>query len=255
MELSARFVPLSILRERNLLNLNELNMNFTRIENFDVLFKEAKNSTDKACVILHGYGASFNDLAPLHQFLDKEENFNWYFVDGPFNVDIGMGMMGKAWFPIDMMKLQMLIQAGKFEEVFYDHSPHGLHEVSESIISLLKSLKEKHSEIILGGFSQGSMVSTSVAMMEPSLIEALVLMSSTVYDRERFEENADQFKDMPIFQSHGLFDPVLPFNMAQKLYEILSEKTDDISFESFEGGHEIPAGVLDKASSFLRRFI
>ena len=229
-------------------------MDFSRINNFDVLYKGPKGESKMACVILHGYGASFQDLAPLHQYLDKEEAFHWYFIDAPFSVDIGMGMTGKAWFPIDMMRLQMLISAGKFEEAFYNHEPSGLSEVTMSMQSVCEEIKSKHEGLILGGFSQGTMLSTSITMNRPELVDGLLLMSSTVYDRERFDEQGESFKDMPIFQSHGMFDPVLPFNMAQKLYEILSNYTGDINFVSFEGGHEIPIDVIQRAADFLRRF-
>lgn len=229
-------------------------MEHRRINDFDILYKKGKGENNKACVILHGYGASFNDLAPLHSYLDKEESFDWYFVDAPFSVDIGMGMKGKAWFPIDMMRLQMLLQAGKFEEAFYDHNPSGLQEMTESMVRLLEIIKKESQGIILGGFSQGTMIGTSVQMKSPELVDALILFSSTVFHRERFQEQGGNFKDLPIFQSHGMFDPVLPFNMAQKLYAILNEYTNDISFESFEGGHEIPMEVIQKAATFLRRF-
>ncbi len=229
-------------------------MEHKRINDFDILFKKGKGDACPACVILHGYGASYNDLAPLHSYLDKEEAFDWYFVDAPFSVDIGMGMKGKAWFPIDMMRLQMLLQAGKFEEAFASNEPSGLQEITQSMVALLQAIKSPGQELILGGFSQGSMVSTSVKMSRPELVDALMLLSSTVYNSERFKEFGKSFKDLPIFQSHGMFDPVLPFNMAQRLYATLNEHTDDISFESFEGGHEIPMAVIQKASAFLRRF-
>ncbi len=228
-------------------------MEFKRISNFDTLF--VKGSSQVSAIILHGYGASFNDLAPLHKFLDPDQKVNWYFVDGPFSVDIGMGMSGKAWFPIDMVKLQMYIQAQKFEEVFYHTDPSGLKEVSKQITSLINEIKTDSQKVILGGFSQGSMVSTSVVLDSPGLIDGLLLLSSTIYDHKRFLNDAKSFKDLPILQSHGMFDPVLPFNMSQKLYEILSKQTDKIQFESFEGGHEIPLEVINKAKKFIGEFL
>ncbi len=227
-------------------------MKFKRISDFDTLY--VQGNSDVAAVILHGYGASFNDLAPLHQYLDPDKRINWFFVDGPFSVDIGMGMTGKAWFPIDMVKLQMHIQAGKFEEVFYQTDPPGLKEVTLQITNYVRELKKDYKKVVLGGFSQGSMISTSIVLENKDLVDGLLLMSSTLYDYNRFEKSAENFKDLPIFQSHGMFDPVLPFNMSQKLYEILSSKSKDIHFESFEGGHEIPLPVINNAKNFLRKF-
>jgi len=226
-------------------------MNFERISNFDVITKSG--STSKAVVVLHGYGASFQDLAPLYQYLDPKGEFNWYFVDGPLSVDIGMGMMGKAWFPIDMMGLQTALATGTFEKVFADHSPEGLDEITDKIISLLKELTTKHEEVILGGFSQGSMVSSSVTMKEESLVKKLFLLSSTIYDEKRFETDVNKLKNIPTFQSHGNSDPVLPVTMANKLNVVLKEIVEEYEYHPFAGGHEIPLPVIEKLKDFLNR--
>jgi phospholipase/carboxylesterase len=226
-------------------------MNFERISDFDVITK--KGNSSKAVIVLHGYGASFQDLAPLYQYLDPAGELNWYFVDGPLSVDIGMGMMGKAWFPIDMMGLQTALVTGTFEKVFADHSPEGLEEITQRIQSLLTHLKEQHDSIFLGGFSQGSMVSSSVALKERGLIDKLFLLSSTIYDEQRFSSEVENLKTLPTFQSHGNADPVLPVTMANKLNEILKENVDEYEYHPFPGGHEIPLPVIENLKSFLHR--
>lgn len=226
-------------------------MNFERISNFDVITK--KGTSSKAVIVLHGYGASFQDLAPLYQYLDPQGVFNWYFVDGPQSVDIGMGMMGKAWFPIDMMGLQTALVTGTFEKVFSDHAPEGLKEVTSELISLVKDLKQNHEEIFLGGFSQGSMVSSSIALEDRDLVDKLFLLSSTIYDEKRFSEEVGKLKSLPTFQSHGNADPVLPVTMANKLNEILKEVVEEYEYHPFSGGHEIPLPVIESLKSFLHR--
>lgn len=226
-------------------------MNFERIDNFDVITQKGSSST--AVVVLHGYGASFQDLAPLYQYLDPKSELNWYFVDGPLSVDIGMGMRGKAWFPIDMMELNQAIVSGNFEHVFADHSPEGLEQITDQLEVFINNLKSQHQDIFLGGFSQGSMVSTSLALKNPSLLSKLFLLSSTLYDQKRFKAEIGGLKTLATFQSHGNMDPVLPINMANKLSEILKSHLETYEYHPFSGGHEIPLNVIDSLKDFLHR--
>ena len=65
---------------------------------------------DTAVVMLHGYGASMNDLMPLWEMW-HQPNFNWYFPNGVLALPMGY-YEGRAWFPIDMAKLQEAINRG-----------------------------------------------------------------------------------------------------------------------------------------------
>ncbi|AYF45312.1 MULTISPECIES: alpha/beta hydrolase [Halobacteriovorax] len=223
-------------------------MRVTRINDFDILLHEG--STKKSVVVLHGYGASFQDLAPLYQYLDPKEELNWYFVDGPLKVDIGMGMKGSAWFPIDMMGLQQAMMAQRVEDFFSQVVPDGIEDMRDRLIHLIKEIKKNSEELYLGGFSQGSMMSLAIAYKEPALVDRLFLLSSTLFDETHIAENTKHIRHIPIFQSHGTGDPVLPYFLSEKLKTYL-EKVDQYEFHHFEGGHEIPMPILNKLQRFL----
>ncbi|MFG1499656.1 hypothetical protein ABMA70_05545 [Halobacteriovorax sp. XZX-3] len=223
-------------------------MRVTRINDFDILLQEG--STNKSIVVLHGYGASFQDLAPLYQYLDPKDEFNWYFVDGPMKVDIGMGMKGSAWFPIDMMGLQQASMEGRIEDFFSQSVPDGIEDMRDRLVHLIKEIKKNSTEVFLGGFSQGSMLSLAVAYKEPHLIERLFLLSSTLFDEAHIAENTKHIKHIPIFQSHGSVDPILPYFLSEKLKSYL-EKVNEYEFHPFQGGHEIPMPVIQKLKDFL----
>jgi phospholipase/carboxylesterase len=226
-------------------------MQMQRIENFDVIVKEGSSKT--SIVVLHGYGASCQDLAPLHQFLDPSGHYSWYFVDAPLSIDIGFGMVGKAWFPIDMMGLQTAIQNGTFEKVFSDHQPEGMDEVVDKLIKLVEAVRSDSSEVFLGGFSQGSMMSLAVTMKRKDLVDKLFLLSSTLYDEDNFVKSVENLKNIKTFQSHGQMDPVLPYKMAEKLNSILKDQVTEYEFHPFAGQHEIPMDIIQKLKLFLER--
>ncbi len=225
-------------------------MRVTRINDFDILLQEG--STKKSIIVLHGYGASFQDLAPLYQYLDPKDEFNWYFVDGPMKVDIGMGMKGSAWFPIDMVGLQQASMEGRIEDFFSQSVPDGIEDMRDRLIHLIKEIKKNSDEVYLGGFSQGSMMSLAIAYKEPELIKRLFLLSSTLFDEGHIAENTKHLRHIPIFQSHGSADPILPFFLSEKLKTYL-EKVDEYEFHPFQGGHEIPMPVIQKLKTFLEK--
>ena len=116
------------------------------------------------------------------------------------------------------------------------------------------------SKICLSGFSQGSMMTCDLAFNYEVPAKALVLLSSTLVAKERLNSSlsrakAKKAKKIPIFQSHGTGDPVLPLAMARKLKEILVEKEYKVDYHEFPGGHEIPPRILQSLIHFLKENI
>jgi phospholipase/carboxylesterase len=205
---------------------------------------------DLPCVILlHGYGASQEDLAPIVQYIPGYENFNWIFPNGTREVPIGPYVQGRAWFPIDMMQLGMASQTGRFEE-FFQEVPGGFVEAKEKLSDFLDNQSEKFSKIHLGGFSQGSMMAIDLAFSRQG-IEQLILLSSTLVAPVHLKKQLENEVDFPIFQSHGKSDPVLPIDLARKLHHIFADKNLSAQYHEFEGGHEIPPLILEKLGAFL----
>ena len=81
----------------------------TRIEALDCIVVDGGPSPKIAVVICHGYGASYDDLAPLSpewigMLGDQSGEFRFVFPDAPHSLaDVGMPQ-GRAWWPIDMMR-------------------------------------------------------------------------------------------------------------------------------------------------------
>ncbi len=208
----------------------------------------------KTIVFFHGYGADAYDLAPLREELGLAQSANWYFPQGPKEVPIGPGFWGRAWFPIDMVAHERALQTG--EQISYaDRRPPGVNEARDQALSFLKALKVEPENLILGGFSQGSMLAVELALSMPKAPKALVILSGTLADRESLRVKAPGLKGIRFFQSHGEQDQILPFSQATALHsELLAAGWDDV-WCPFSGGHEIPSSVLKELKSFLRSVI
>jgi len=222
------------------------------LENQSLDYLEIKNGEDlPTIVLLHGYGANMRDLAPLATLLPELKKYNWIFPDGPLKVLIGPNMYGKAWFPIDMEEMNRAMMSGGFENLFCDHYPQGMQESSKLLENFIKN--QISGDVILGGFSQGSMMACELSFNTPVHAKALILLSSTLVARERLEKSLEKHEiSLPIFQSHGQGDPVLPIHMAKKLKDIFEKNNLEVDYHEFPGGHEIPPRILQSLIHFLK---
>jgi len=221
-----------------------------RIEDIDVIVKKGKSKI--AIVILHGYGASYQDFAPFGEMLLQDVDPSWFFLNGICPVTMGPYETGRSWFPIDMMALEKALNNGTFSEFFKEHEPEGIEEARSRVTNFLKVLREKYDEVYLGGFSQGSMVSADIAFHNPTLVDKLFLLSSTMVAKKQWESACTKQLPFPIFQSHGTNDPVLPISGARDLIEFLKRTENEPEFIEFSGGHEVPPLVVRELENFLR---
>lgn len=211
-----------------------------------------KPGHQKAVILLHGYGADFRDLASLAVELDKDEEFDWYFPNGILPVAIGPHMEGRAWFPIDMEALQLSMMTGN-RRPFADRVPEGLPRASEAIQSLLGEVQKTHKTVVLGGFSQGAMVSYDVTLHSPEKPAALLQLSGSLVALPRWEPLIGRLAGLKVFQSHGRGDPILPYTASEDLAGLFKKHQYDLEFVPFPGGHEIPWTVMTALQRFLHQ--
>jgi len=200
---------------------------------------------ETAVVILHGYGANMQDLFPLWEMWDNG-NCNWYFPNGIMPLPMGY-YEGRAWFSIDMEALDRSIRTGEFRDMAKTVPPE-LDLTLKQLEHYLRELSKTHKKIVIGGFSQGAMCASHLALIPDLPITGLILLSGNLLAEERFPKTA---RGIPFYQSHGTKDPILPIKGAQ----LLEEKMKGLNFNGFlhvfEGGHEIPMKVIQEVKTFL----
>lgn len=204
----------------------------------------------RAVVLFHGFGADFTDLASLADVVETPAGVNWYFPNGPHTVQIGPHMTGRAWFPLRLAELE---QRGVD---FTKEYPEGMEKAVEQAITaceaLLTKLKIGWSQLVIGGFSQGSMIALEIALRSREAPAGVILLSSSLVNEPKLRELAPKRKGLRFFQSHGEGDSMLPFDHAVRLEQLLVECGWDGMLLPFRGGHEIPMTVIREWSSWLR---
>ena len=213
-------------------------------------------------VLCHGYGAPGTDLVPLGQMLLRQPKVSatvqFLFPEAPLSLE-ELGMPdGRAWWPLDMRRLQMAAALGTFRDLRKDCPPE-LPVAREMLLGLLGQWSERTSvpltSFLLGGFSQGSMLATDVTLHLDRNPAGLVVLSGTLLNEDVWRERAKHHKTLRVLQSHGTNDPILPFAAASWLRDMLNQSGADVEFLPFAGGHEIPHAVLDRFGTFLRETI
>lgn len=223
-----------------------------KLGELDFVFHGNADAKD-AFLIMHGYGADMHDLAPIGEWMHGQVGGAWYFIQAPLEVAIGPYMSGRAWFPIDMMKLQMATMQGDFASLFENDLPSGIDEAASKVKGVLEFLKNRHTNVHIGGFSQGSMMAAKVALENQSKIASLTMLSGVLVSRKIWEDLVPNALAFPTFQSHGSLDPVLPVKEGHKLKEFLSAHNSNHQYVEFRGGHEIPMPVLSSWREFLQK--
>lgn len=204
----------------------------------------------KTVMLLHGFGASCDDLAPLGQYLDRSQEWNWIYPEGILEVPTSPHTSGRAWFPIRMAEIEAAAMRGETVD-FAEVLPQGMKNAEARIVSLIETLRIDPSDLVLGGFSQGAMMAVQVAINLKADLRGLILFSGTLINRNEWVEKLPAKRDIPFIQSHGKNDPILGFSHALRLNQQLKECGLKGDFHEFNGGHEIPLPIIQKAASFL----
>ena len=190
-------------------------------------------------LLLHGYGANEDDLFSLAPYLDER-----FLIVSP-RAPVSLRGMGHAWFNLGF-------------------TPQGIAVDPEEIEAARQTLRKFISEIVnaydcdpnavyLVGFSQGAMMSLTIALTFPGVAAAVVAMSGRV-----LPQTIDQITDkdtlfgLPVFVAHGTRDTVLPISHARETKARLAELPVDLTYREYEMAHEISAESLEDITEWLK---
>ncbi len=211
-------------------------------------------------VLCHGFGAPGDDLVSLWRAIDAGRGVRWFFPEAPLDLSRAFGALARAWWPIDMAKLDEAIRTGRRDELAATEPP-GMAEARRALEATLDALETElrlpRDRTLLGGFSQGAMISTEIALHAAARpFAGLAILSGTLLCRDRWREAASaSAPGIDAVQTHGRRDPLLPFTLAEELRDLLVGAGAKVELVAHGGGHEIPTSALDALGSLARRVL
>lgn len=210
-----------------------------------------------AVILLHGYGAPGDDLVVLGDVLKGPAATRWIFPEGPLRLSMGYGD-ASAWWLIDMARLEADRAAGRVRDLSGE-VPRGLpqaREALETFLTLLSgTLAVDYQRTVIGGFSQGAMLTCDLVMRTAFPFAGLIQLSGSLLAKQDWRPSKGKRAGLPVFQSHGTLDPILPYVMAERLRDELMAAGLTVEWHSFRGGHEIPEPILSRLDRFITKVL
>ena len=196
-------------------------------------------------VLLHGYAMRPADLAPFAHSIGIPALF--LFPQGPHSSPMG----GHAWWEVDLGAREAAISNGPRD--LAEDSPRGLPRARERLDEFLCAVAAKYPspKQVLGGFSQGGMLSLDYALRGSRPVDGLALLSASRLAVNEWLPHRERLRDFPVLISHGSTDGDLAFAAGERLRDFVLESAARVTWVPFEGGHEIPLVVWRGLRKFL----
>jgi phospholipase/carboxylesterase len=206
-----------------------------------------------AILLCHGFGAPGDDLVAIAGAIDAGPGVRWFFPAAP--LDLGWG--GRAWWHIDLERRMELTARGQADQLRLE-TPPGLADARAALEATLAVLERDHGvrrdRLILGGFSQGAMLTTEIALAAEAPFAGLAILSGTLISQDRWTAAARaRGPSLHALMAHGRRDPLLRFADAEALRALLEEGGASVDWVEHGGQHEIPSVVLARLGAFARR--
>ncbi|MCC7070196.1 MAG: dienelactone hydrolase family protein [Deltaproteobacteria bacterium] len=208
--------------------------------------------------LCHGYGAPGSDLCGIAGEVVAQRpalasRARFVFPEAPLELEL-MPFAGRAWWHIDVGRFERALATGELERLF-DETPEGMPAARKALRAALDAwctaTKTPYGRVLLGGFSQGAMISTDLALRLEEAPAALAIFSGTLLCRPEWTQLAPARRGLRVLQSHGSADPLLPYPAALELRRLLEGAGLDLRFVSFPGGHGIDAEVIDAFAALV----
>ena len=191
-------------------------------------------------LLLHGYGSNETDLFSFASELPDE----YYVISARAPYDLQYGSY--AWYAINFDANQ---------NKFSDHDQAILSR--ELVVQFIEELKSKFpidsSNITLIGFSQGSILSYSIALSYPNIIQRVGALSGYLnLDINIADYQNNDFNGLKIFSSHGTVDQVIPVKWARKTDPILKSLGINSTYKEYPIGHGVSPNNFFDLKSWLQ---
>lgn len=177
-------------------------------------------------ILLHGYGSNEADLFDLANEMPPE--LLVLSVRAPYTLSRNQ----YAWFGLDFSSGKAIhdsVQAEKSRLLLK-------HFIDEAVREFMVDPKQ----IFLVGFSQGAIMSASIALTFPSLVSSIAMLSGRILEEiKNLVERGEAPAPLRVFLAHGTEDKVLPIFHAREAKKYLDTLQVELTYHEYPMQHSI----------------
>ena len=207
-------------------------------------------ATHKASIIwLHGLGADGHDFESIVPELGLPDNLGIRFIfpNAPKrSVTINGGMSMRAWYDVKSPTLN----EQEDSESIIDSSILIDKYINAEIEAGIESNK-----IILAGFSQGGVITLHAGLRFPKPLAGLLALSCYLALPGQLENEAIAEKSIPIMMTHGVSDPVIPFEQGRASSEILKKHGYLVEWHKYTMQHSVCLEEITTIGVWIKRLM
>lgn len=189
-------------------------------------------------ILLHGVGSNEHDLFTLADQFDPR--LLVLSVRAP-NV---RSANSYAWFAVTFTPQGPVIDPAQAEQ--------SRLMLIDLIDSAVRAYDADPARVYLLGFSQGAIMSASVALTAPERVAGAVLLSGRILPEIRpLIAAPDRLRHLHFLVAHGTNDEILPIKHGRASRDLLSNLPIHLTYREHPGGHSISAPVLEEVRGWF----
>uniref|UniRef100_D3TN81 palmitoyl-protein hydrolase n=1 Tax=Glossina morsitans morsitans TaxID=37546 RepID=D3TN81_GLOMM len=162
-------------------------------------------------------------------------------------VTLNAGFRMPSWFDLKSLDI-----SGPEDE-------EGIRAATKIIHGMIDNEIEKGvppARIVLGGFSQGGALALYSALTFTKPLAGIVALSCWLPLHKQFPAAKLNSNNIPIFQAHGDFDPVVRYKFGQLSASVLKSFMKDVTFKTYHGlSHSSSDAEMDDVRDVLAKWV
>jgi phospholipase/carboxylesterase len=206
-----------------------------RAEPLVARWREAAGEAAGALVLLHGRGADENDLYPLLDLLDPERRLLGVTPGGPLHLPPG----GRHWYALGGIPTP---------------DPATFFATAPRLAAFLDTLPLPIDRVVLGGFSQGAVMSWAMALgPDRPRPAAVVALSGFLPQVQGYPLDPARLAGVPVAVAHGTLDPVISSRFGAEAAETAAAAGADLLRLESDVPHMVDPAWIDPLRDLVAR--
>lgn len=191
-------------------------------------------------VLMHGVGSNEQDFFGLAPYVPK--NFHVLSLRAPY----AMGPSAFGWFAFS-------VDAQGERSINEAQEVASRQAVAQTLAAAAQQLGIPPERVVVGGFSQGGIMSLSLLLTQPKLMHAAMVMHSRLLQQiVPLVVPAEALQGKQLWLSHGTRDNVIPLASAHVIRDLVKTLPIELAYSEYPSAHAIIQEELVEAMGWLQ---